>query len=63
MPRAKQQPLFVVPTVDSRFTRETLRRGGPYEVQGKRWRGRQKRVDETIDAAIEAALPTLKKMP
>ena len=59
MKKPAQPRLF---RVDTDFEKETLRRGGPYEVQGKRWRGRRKRVDETIDAAIEAVLPTLKKM-
>lgn len=55
--RAEQPPLFLVARSDSRFTRETLRRGGPYEVQGKRWRGRKVAVAAHGAATSPESLP------
>ena len=66
MGKLKQQPLFVVPTVDSRFTRETLRRGGPREVQGRRWRKKLREAEEMggggWEKLVDLGLPRLKKM-
>ena len=65
MAKPKQQALFNVGTVDSRFVKETLKRGGPYEVEGKRWRARktQRQVGGyAIQPSVESMLPRLGKM-
>ena len=41
--RAQQLPLLAAPRGPSGFEAETRRRGGPYEVQGKRWRAERAR--------------------
>lgn len=69
MTRAKQQLLGIaapkITAAELRFQRETLRRGGPYEVQGRKWS--KKKLNQVWDlgkfhAEVAAMLPTLKKM-
>lgn len=55
----RQPKLFQVPTVLTRFEQETRRRGGPFEVEGKRWRAAraQRRASEALGATESAELP------
>ena len=66
MTKVLQPRLFIVAQSDSKFIRETLRRGGPREVQGKGWRKRPKPVksgDMIVHPDVAAAMNvTLKKM-
>jgi hypothetical protein len=53
----------------TRFEHETLKRGGPYEVQGKRWRAEQhatadQMADPVVLADLRAAVArAVKRMP
>ena len=57
--KADQDRLFIVPRADSRFTRETLRRGGPREVMGVRGRsqGTARIAHEAARASERAEMP------
>lgn len=57
--KAEQPALFHVARSDSRFTRETLRRGGPYETQGRRWRSQKaaRIAHESSSATERGAMP------
>ena len=61
----RQQILFIVARSDTKFQRETLRRGGPYEVQGKKWRKRLREAEEMGEGGWEKLVepPRLGKMP
>lgn len=55
----KQDQLFHVPTVMTKFQQETKRRGGPFEVEAIRNRAAraQRRAAEALGATEKAALP------
>jgi len=57
--KAIQPPLFLVARSDSAFTRETLRRGGPREVMGVRFRGLKaaRMAHEAAGSVERAAMP------
>lgn len=58
--KAEQPALFHVARQESAFTRETLRRGGPREVMGVRFRG-IKAQREAHQKAVES--PQSQKLP
>lgn len=55
--KAVQPLLFLVARSDSAFTRETIRRGGPREVMGVRFRGRKAAVAAHKAATSPEPLP------